>query len=110
MPLSKQRKNFGWCASHYFDLVKHPVFTEKSDNLRTQNQYTFAVASSLTKIEIKFVIQELFGVTVRSVNTAMKTVRGPRLRGRRGVVKTKFKNAFVTLAPGSEIKFLEKRF
>lgn len=107
MPLSKQRKNFGWCVSHYFDLIKYPIFTEKSDNLCTQGQYTFAVASSLTKIEIKFVIQELFNVKVRSVNTATQILKNPRSRKRFTNSRTKLKKAFVTLAPGNEIKLLK---
>lgn len=110
MPLSKQQKNFDWCVSHYFDLIKYPIFTEKSDNLGIQNQYVFSVASSLTKIEIKFVIQELFGVKVRSVNTAIQTLKSPRSRKRFTTSRTKMKKAFVTLAPGNEIKLLERRF
>jgi len=107
MPISKQQKNFGWRVSDYFNLLKYPIFTEKSDNLRAQNQYTFAVDPSLTKIEIKLAIQELFGVKVKSVNTAMQTLKKRRSRGRTSSSKVKLKKAIVTLAPGNSIELLQ---
>lgn len=109
MGLSKQQKKFGWRASDYFNLINYPIFTEKSDNLRSQNQYTFAVDPRLTKIEIKLAIQELFGVKVKSVNTAMQILKKRRLRGRVSSSKTKLKKAIVTLAPGNSIDLLQVR-
>lgn len=107
MPFSKQRRNFGWCTSDYFSFIKYPIFTEKSDNLRAQNQYTFAVDPILTKIEIRVVIQELFNVKVKSVNTITQTFKKGRSRGRVNRSKTKIKKAIVTLASGDAIDLLE---
>ena len=42
------------------ELVKHPVFTEKSVRLIADNQYTFDVDVRLTKPEIKRIIKEIF--------------------------------------------------
>ena len=109
MALSKQQKKFGWHASNYFNLINYPIFTEKSDNLRSQNQYTFTVNSSLTKIEIKLAIQKLFKVKVKSVNTAMQILKKRRLRKRVNSSKTKLKKAIVTLAPKNSIELLQVR-
>ena len=110
MSFSKQQKNFGWRTSDYFDLIHYPIFTEKTDNLRAQNQYTFAVDPSLTKTEIKLAIQELFNVKVTAVNTAViKTEILKKKRFRRGSTfrKRKFKKAIVTLAPKNSIDLLQ---
>ena len=50
-------------------LVKYPSLTEKSINLYGNRQYTFIVDRSLTKIEIKYIIEKIFNVTILSVNT-----------------------------------------
>jgi large subunit ribosomal protein L23 len=109
MSFSKQRRNFGWCTSDYFSLIKYPIFTEKSDSLRAQNQYTFAVDPILTKVEIKVVIQELFNVKVKSVNTitTMRASKKGRLQKRVSRSKTKVRKAIVTLASGSSIDLLK---
>ena len=113
MALSKQQKNFGWRASNYFNLINYPIFTEKSDNLRSQNQYTFTVNPSLTKIEIKLAIQKLFKVKVKSVNTSMQIWKKHRLNIRFSsrilYSKTKLKVAIVTLAPKNSIELLQIR-
>ena len=45
-------------------LIKYPLLTEKSINLYNDRQYTFIVDRSLTKDEIKFVIEKIFNVKI----------------------------------------------
>lgn len=103
MARSKQPKNFYWCDSDYFDLIKFPIFTEKYDNLRERGQYAFAVNTRLTKLEIKLIIQELFCVKVKSVNTSFQY----RLKAPTGATKAKWKKAIVTLVPGDSIDLVK---
>ena len=42
------------------DLVKYPVFTEKSVRVIENNQYTFDVDLRLSKPQIKKLIEQLF--------------------------------------------------
>ena len=59
------------------ELVKHPVFTEKSVRLIADNQYTFDVDLKLTKNEIKKVIKEIFKVYL--VKSIFPTIIGRSL-------------------------------
>ena len=63
---------------HPFEIIRRPVITEKSTLLQDQDRYTFEVAPSATKHQIKEAVQEAFNVTVVSVNTM--SVRGKRKR------------------------------
>jgi tRNA A37 threonylcarbamoyladenosine synthetase subunit TsaC/SUA5/YrdC len=42
------------------NLVKYPSLTEKSINLYGDRQYTFIVDRSLTKTQIKYIIEKIF--------------------------------------------------
>lgn len=53
-----------------FDIIQGPIITEKTMALKEQfNKYTFKVAKSANKIEIKNAVEEIFKVKVESVNT-----------------------------------------
>ena len=52
-------------------LIKYPSLTEKSINLYGDRQYTFIVDRTLTKTQIKFVIESIFDVSITKVNTAV---------------------------------------
>ena len=83
-------------------LVKYPSLTEKSINLYGNRQYTFIVDRSLTKIEIKYIIEKIFNVTILSVNTCVlpiKTKRIGRFRGK----KSTYKKTYVKLKEGDSI-------
>ena len=87
------------------ELVKHPVFTEKSVRLIADNQYTFDVDLKLTKPEIKRVIKELFRVDVLRVNTH----RPPRKKRRLGITagfKSSKKRAIITIKAGQSLPLL----
>ena len=44
-------------------LIKYPSLTEKAINLYGDRQYTFIVDRTLTKTQIKFVIESIFDVS-----------------------------------------------
>ncbi|MBQ3253648.1 MAG: 50S ribosomal protein L23, partial [Acholeplasmatales bacterium] len=53
-----------------FDIIQGPIITEKTMGLKeSYNKYTFKVAKSANKIEIKNAVEEIFKVKVLSVNT-----------------------------------------
>lgn len=84
------------------DIILRPVISEKSYNLLDENKYTFIVAPSANKTQIKIAIHQIFGVDVVGVNTANRT--GKRRRTRAGVGKRPdTKRAIVTLAEGQRI-------
>ncbi len=88
-------------------LVK-PLSTEQTSAMTEKhNRYVFEVHPDANKIEIKAVVEELFGVVVVDV----KTVRiRPRKRTRQGRVvgmTRGLKKAYVKVADGQKIAFFE---
>ena len=49
-------------------IILRPVISEKSMDQSTVNKYTLAVADDANKMQIKDAVEELFKVTVTSVN------------------------------------------
>jgi large subunit ribosomal protein L23 len=94
-----------------YDIIIKPVITENSmmemNNYEDVRKYTFQVARSANKTEIKKAIEEIFGVTVLNVNTM--TVKGKPKRQGRFVGKTAtWKKAVVTTSVNDkEIEFFE---
>ena len=88
---------------HYSDIIIAPVVTEKSMVNRQVNVYTFKVAKTATKTEIKQAVEKAFGVTVKSVNTLNTKSKRRRVGRYAGKTKT-YKKAIVTLAEGSSIE------
>ena len=53
-----------------FDIIQGPIITEKTMALKEkENKYTFKVAKTANKVEIKNAVEEIFKVKVESVNT-----------------------------------------
>lgn len=92
------------------EIILRPVISEKSMDLTTHHKYTFAVRGSANKMQIKSAVQELFKVTVLTVNVStMKGKEKSRNRGRgRQVGRTPdWKKAVVTVTAGDSIEFFE---
>ncbi len=87
------------------DVIKKPLLTEKSSRMsERENKYSFRVAKSANKIEIKKAVEELFSVKVTSVNTVM--MRGKKKRVRHRLGKTPdWKKAVVSLIQSDKIDF-----
>ena len=88
---------------HYSDIIIAPVITEKSMAARSENIYTFKVAKTATKTDIKNAVEKAFGVSVVKVNTLNTKSKRRRVGRYAGKTKT-YKKAIVTLEPGSSIE------
>lgn len=76
-----------------------------SENL---GKYSFVVDSNANKIEVKNAVEEMYGVTVDSVNTMIMPAKIKNRMTRSGILKGRvsgYKKAVVTLADGEEIDF-----
>jgi large subunit ribosomal protein L23 len=84
------------------DILLRPVISEKSYGLLDENKYTFLVHPDANKIQIKQAVEEVFQVTVVTVNTANR--QGKRKRTRSGYgQRNATKRAIVSLAEGDRI-------
>lgn len=89
------------------EVIIAPLITEKSMAGTMAQQYVFEVHPKATKTQIRKAVEEIFGVTVRKVNTLyvggkFKSFarRGARTEGR----TADWKKAVVTIAEGQKIE------
>lgn len=98
--------NISIAGERLHQIILAPVVSEKSTRVaEKRNQAVFKVALDAKKPEIKVAVEKLFNVKVESVQTLIqkgKTKRFGRFEGKRSDVK----KAYVTLAEGQEIDFL----
>lgn len=91
------------------NILFKPIVTEKmTDQGEKMNRYGFIVAKSANKIEIKKAVEDLYGVTVQSVNTMRYGGKSKSRFTKAGSISGKsksFKKAIVTLAEGENIDF-----
>ena len=87
----------------FTDVIIAPVVTEKSMTLKNNNVYTFKVASSANKIQIKDAMEKAFDVKVKRVNTLNTKAKDKRVGRYTGKTKT-YKKAIVTLKDGYSIE------
>jgi large subunit ribosomal protein L23 len=89
-----------------YDVIKRPLLTEKSMGLQeSENTYCFEVNVAANKIEIKSAVEQMFGVKVADVRTAVihgKVKRFGRSLGKR----SNWKKAFVKLEGDSKLDFV----
>lgn len=89
------------------DVILRPVVTENSMAAMDDKKYTFDVDVRANKTQVRYAIEEIFGVNVKSVN--IMNVRGKLKRqGRYAGYTKKRRKAIVTLtADSKEIKIFE---
>jgi large subunit ribosomal protein L23 len=84
------------------DVLLRPVISEKSYRLVDDGKYTFLVAPTANKTQIRHAVEEIFHVTVTGVNTLNRP--GKRRRTRFGWgTRVDTKRAIVSLAAGDRI-------
>jgi large subunit ribosomal protein L23 len=88
--------------SQLINLIKYPSLTEKSINLYSNRQYTFIVDRSLTKVQIKYVIENIFNVTITDISTCMLPPKKKRV-GKFIGKSPMHKKAFIKLKEGDTI-------
>ena len=84
------------------EILKKPILTEKS------NRFTFKVDHKANKLQIKQVIEKMYGVNVLAINTMVvdgkvksRNTKGGLVTGR----SPKYKKAIVTLKAGETIDY-----
>jgi large subunit ribosomal protein L23 len=91
---------------HPGEILIRPVVSEKSYHQITQNRYTFKVHKDAHKTQVRQAVEELFEVTVTSVNI----VKMPAKPKRRGMIKGTrpgWKKAIVEVKAGDKIDIFE---
>lgn len=90
------------------DIIVRPIITEKSYSNMAQGKYTFEVAVTATKVDIKNAVEELFNVKVKKVNTLRYDGKDKRVGVHQGKTKA-WKKAIVAIDtnPADE-KYLTK--
>ena len=86
-----------------------PIITERATKLsEKRNCYTFRVSPQADKAQIKSLIEQLYGVKVESVNTAIMRGKNKSRWTKSGLLRGKtaqWKKAYVTVADGQSIEF-----
>jgi len=89
------------------DIIIRPLLTEKGYDGIADKKYTFIVAKSANKTEIRLAVEKLFGVKVESVNTANCKGKLKRM-GRNEGYTPAYKKAVVQLKADSKtIEFFD---
>jgi large subunit ribosomal protein L23 len=91
------------------DIIVRPIVTEKM-NAQTDSlkKYGFIVHKRANKVQIKKAVENLYGVTVESVNTMFYSGKRKSRFTRTGYVsgrRNAFKKAVITLREGDSIDF-----
>ncbi|WP_423821644.1 50S ribosomal protein L23 [Salinisphaera sp. SPP-AMP-43] len=90
-----------------FQVLRSPHVSEKSSvQSEAANQVVFEVAKDANKHEIAEAVASLFDVKVVGVTTLNVKSKQKRFRGQAGT-RSGWKKAYVTLAEGDEIDFLD---
>lgn len=88
-------------------IILKPVVSEKAQDLETElNKYTFVVAKTANKHQIREAVTDMFDVKVDSVNTIRMPAKLRRRFTKRGLELGKrnaYKKAIVTLEAGEAI-------
>jgi large subunit ribosomal protein L23 len=91
------------------DILLKPIVTEKMTLQGDKfNRYGFIVAKNANKLQIRKAVEELYGVTVDSVNTMRYGGKVKTRNTKSGFLVGKtaaLKKAVVTLAEGNKIDF-----
>jgi large subunit ribosomal protein L23 len=89
------------------NIIIKPIVTEKSME-GTSGKYTFVVAESATKKDIRSAFKKNFGVSIVSVSTTMIKGKRQRVGTRRvEVAQPSFKKATVLLKKGDKLSIFE---
>ena len=91
-------------------IIIKPIVTEKQTAITEKfpNRYGFRVSPDANKLEIKKAVEDMYGVTVESVNTMNYAGKKKSRYTKSGIINGKtsaFKKAIVTLEEGEKIDF-----
>ncbi|MGN0055302.1 MAG: 50S ribosomal protein L23 [Atopobiaceae bacterium] len=86
-----------------YNVIIRPVITERAYDMMEQGKYTFEVARTAPKEEIRDAVEKLFNVHVVSVHTINVKPKNKRVRYAVGQTR-RWKKAIVKLAEGEQIE------
>lgn len=91
------------------DILLKPIVTEKmTEQGEDLNRYGFVVDKRANKIQIKKAVEEMYGVSVDSVNTMRYLGKKKSRYTKSGIIEGRsksYKKAIVTLVEGEKIDF-----
>ncbi|MDR1667580.1 MAG: 50S ribosomal protein L23 [Bacteroidales bacterium] len=90
------------------EILLKPVNTEKLNQQEKLDRYGFYVQRTANKLQIRKAVEEMYGVTVASVNTIRYAGKNKSRITRSGIItgkKNAYKKAIVTLRKGEKIDF-----
>lgn len=87
-----------------YDVITSPIVSEKSTLASANNTYFFKIPFSVNKQDVKLAIEQIFKVSVLSVNTSNLKGKVKRFKGRLGK-RADYKKAMVRLKSGDVIDF-----
>jgi large subunit ribosomal protein L23 len=85
-----------------FQIIKRPIVTERTTDLKEHRQLVFQVDVRANKREIKRAIEVLFNTKVERVNTA-KIKGKPKRMGVHAGRRANWKKAVVTIKEGEKL-------
>jgi len=91
-----------------FDILREPVVTEKSyAGTGDSNQYTFRIARSASKTQVKAAVEAIFEVEVDKVQVINMPSK-PKRRGQHSGTRSGYRKAVVRLAEGHSLEMAEE--
>lgn len=91
-----------------FDILREPVVTEKSyAGTGEANQYTFRIARSASKTEVKAAVEAIFEVKVDKVQVINMPSK-PKRRGQHAGTRSGYRKAVVRLAEGHSLEMADE--
>ncbi|GAV21404.1 large subunit ribosomal protein L23 [Mariprofundus micogutta] len=93
---------------NHFNILTQPVVTEKSyEATGNANQYTFRVARTATKTQVKAAVEAVFEVKVERVQVINMPSK-PKRRGATMGTRSGYRKAVVRLAEGETLEVAEE--
>ncbi len=90
----------------HFEILQKPHISEKAFYFGKQNKYVFRVLPASNKTEIGKAVENIYGVSVKSVNIINIPPKRKMFRGKPGM-KNGYKKAIVKLKKGDSIDMIE---
>ncbi|MGV3279138.1 50S ribosomal protein L23 [Rickettsiales bacterium LUAb2] len=100
--MASKEQNNKQNTGYAYEVIRHPLVTEKSMKLSENNKVLLKVASFATKLDIKKAMEQLFKAKVVKVNVINQAGKNKVFKGIKGT-RSSFKKAVVTLEAGSNV-------
>ena len=101
-PRARKKQDVTVSRERLYEVIRHPVVTEKSTLGSEHNQVTFRVPLDASKPEIKAAVEGLFAAKVKAINTMRQKGKIKCFRRRIGK-RVDTKKAYVTSEEGHRL-------